>query len=62
MTVEGKGQFLPSFLWQAPNSNAALYFGDAWEDWLSAVGFDDGSSSEMPTIFENIRLAREDCL
>lgn len=35
MTVEGKGQFLPSFLWQAPNSNAALYFGDAWAEFHS---------------------------
>jgi hypothetical protein len=31
--------------------------GGGVKDWLSAVGFDDGSSSEMPTIFENIRLA-----
>ncbi|KGO77641.1 hypothetical protein PITC_074670 [Penicillium italicum] len=35
MTVEGKEQFLPSFLWQAPNSNAALYFGDAWAEFHS---------------------------
>ncbi|QQK44198.1 armadillo-type protein [Penicillium digitatum] len=35
MTVEGKEQFLPSFLWQSPNSNAALYFGDAWAEFHS---------------------------
>ncbi|CAI7569546.1 unnamed protein product [Penicillium glandicola] len=35
MTVEGKEEFLPSFLWQAPNSNAALYFGDAWAEFHS---------------------------
>lgn len=35
MTIEGKEQFLPSFLWQAPNSNAALYFGDAWAEFHS---------------------------
>ncbi|CAG8909235.1 unnamed protein product [Penicillium egyptiacum] len=35
MTVEGKEQFLPSFLWQAPNSNAALYFGNAWAEFHS---------------------------
>ncbi|OQD63879.1 hypothetical protein PENPOL_c008G03005 [Penicillium polonicum] len=35
MTVEGNEQFLPSFLWQAPNSNAALYFGDAWAEFHS---------------------------
>lgn len=35
MTLEGKEQFLPSFLWQAPNSNAALYFGDAWAEFHS---------------------------
>lgn len=32
MAGEGKEQFIPSFLWQAPNSNAALYFGDAWAE------------------------------
>ncbi|CAG8058113.1 unnamed protein product [Penicillium nalgiovense] len=35
MAVEGKEQFLPSFLWQAPNSNAALYFGDSWAEFHS---------------------------
>ncbi|KAJ5952216.1 uncharacterized protein N7479_010629 [Penicillium vulpinum] len=35
MTVKGKEQFLSSFLWQAPNSNAALYFGDAWAEFHS---------------------------
>ncbi|KAJ5496806.1 hypothetical protein N7463_008793 [Penicillium fimorum] len=37
MNVEGKEQFLPSFLWQTPNSNAALYFGDAWAEFHSFV-------------------------
>ncbi|KAJ5177903.1 uncharacterized protein N7500_000602 [Penicillium coprophilum] len=37
MNVESKEQFLPSFLWQAPNSNAALYFGDAWAEFHSFV-------------------------
>ncbi|PYI11166.1 hypothetical protein BO78DRAFT_359717 [Aspergillus sclerotiicarbonarius CBS 121057] len=27
------GQPLPLFLWQAPNSNAALYFGDKWAEF-----------------------------
>lgn len=35
LTAEGKENFLPSFLWQAPNSNAALYFGDAWAEFHS---------------------------
>jgi hypothetical protein len=35
MTIEDKEQFLPSFLWQAPNSNAALYFGDTWAEFHS---------------------------
>ncbi|RHZ64697.1 uncharacterized protein CDV56_104795 [Aspergillus thermomutatus] len=26
------GETLPMFLWQAPNSHAALYFGDGWAD------------------------------
>lgn len=28
-------QNIPSFLWQAPNSNAALYFGDKWAEFHS---------------------------
>lgn len=28
-------EFLPSFLWQVPNSNAALYFGDKWAEFHS---------------------------
>ncbi|KAF9888712.1 hypothetical protein FE257_008470 [Aspergillus nanangensis] len=32
----GNGEgILPSFLWQAPNSNAALYFGDKWVEFHS---------------------------
>ncbi|KAJ5101735.1 hypothetical protein NUU61_003957 [Penicillium alfredii] len=31
----GEQEFLPSFLWQAPNSNAALYFGDKWVEFHS---------------------------
>ncbi|KAJ6102534.1 hypothetical protein N7486_004961 [Penicillium sp. IBT 16267x] len=30
---EAKSGFIPSFLWQAPNSNAALYFGDKWAEF-----------------------------
>ncbi|KAJ5587319.1 uncharacterized protein N7459_003084 [Penicillium hispanicum] len=30
---EGGQEYLPSFLWQAPNSNAALYFGDKWAEF-----------------------------
>ncbi|KAF7591239.1 hypothetical protein BBP40_001844 [Aspergillus hancockii] len=29
------GEALPIFLWQAPNSNAALYFGDKWAEFHS---------------------------
>ncbi|KAL4872664.1 hypothetical protein BDV12DRAFT_182999 [Aspergillus spectabilis] len=29
---------LPMFLWQAPNSNAALYFGDKWAELHSFLG------------------------
>jgi hypothetical protein len=35
MIVKENSNFVPSFLWQAPNSNAALYFGDAWADFHS---------------------------
>ncbi|KAL4784933.1 armadillo-type protein [Aspergillus varians] len=30
---------LPLFLWQAPNSNAALYFGDKWAELHSFLGY-----------------------
>ncbi|KAJ5897856.1 hypothetical protein N7504_008144 [Penicillium tannophilum] len=32
---EAKSGYIPSFLWQAPNSNAALYFGDKWAEFHS---------------------------
>jgi hypothetical protein len=35
ITVKDREQFVPSFLWQAPNSNAALYFGDVWAEFHS---------------------------
>ncbi|KAJ5558491.1 hypothetical protein N7535_008704 [Penicillium sp. DV-2018c] len=35
MTSKGKDKILPAFLWQAPNSNAALYFGDTWAEFHS---------------------------
>jgi hypothetical protein len=31
--VRREEELLPSFLWQAPNSNAALYFGDKWAEF-----------------------------
>jgi hypothetical protein len=33
MSSTNRDQFLSSFLWQAPNSNAALYFGNAWAEF-----------------------------
>ncbi|KAJ5312452.1 hypothetical protein PENANT_c027G04164 [Penicillium antarcticum] len=33
MSGTNQDQFLSSFLWQAPNSNAALYFGDTWAEF-----------------------------
>jgi hypothetical protein len=35
LTAKDNEHFVPSFLWQAPNSNAALYFGDAWVEFHS---------------------------
>ncbi|KAJ5746100.1 hypothetical protein N7520_011282 [Penicillium odoratum] len=32
---KAKTEYIPSFLWQAPNSNAALYFGDKWAEFHS---------------------------
>ena len=34
-TVTKHAEVLPHFLWQAPNSNAALYFGDKWAEFHS---------------------------
>jgi hypothetical protein len=33
MSGANRDQVFSSFLWQAPNSNAALYFGDAWTEF-----------------------------
>lgn len=34
-TQDAKQENIPSFLWQVPNSNAALYFGDKWAEFHS---------------------------
>ncbi|OJJ50920.1 hypothetical protein ASPZODRAFT_287541 [Penicilliopsis zonata CBS 506.65] len=44
--VHGKETVLPLFVWQMPNSNAALYFGDKW--------------AEFHTFLSNRLTARED--
>jgi hypothetical protein len=36
-TQDTKQESIPSFLWQAPNSNAALYFGDKWAEFHAFV-------------------------
>lgn len=38
-----------SFLWQAPNSNAALYFGDMWTELHSFLGHSLISQHKLPT-------------
>ncbi len=38
-----------SFLWQAPNSNAALYFGDMWTELHSFLGHSLTSERKLPT-------------
>ncbi|CAG7940140.1 unnamed protein product [Penicillium salamii] len=35
MVAKDKEHVVPSFIWQAPNSNAALYFGDLWTEFHS---------------------------
>ena len=42
---EGNG---PSFLWGAPNSNAALYFGDKWTELHTLVSHSLSSASSAP--------------
>ncbi|KAL4750307.1 hypothetical protein BDW72DRAFT_204058 [Aspergillus terricola var. indicus] len=40
---------LPMFLWQAPNSNAALYFGDKWLELHSFLGHRLASAADAET-------------
>ncbi|KAL6238631.1 hypothetical protein BDW75DRAFT_227860 [Aspergillus navahoensis] len=40
---------LPMFLWQAPNSNAALYFGDKWLELHSFLGYRLASVADAET-------------
>ncbi|KAJ5327268.1 hypothetical protein MYU51_017765 [Penicillium brevicompactum] len=54
MTTKDGENFVPSFIWQAPNSNAALYFGDVWEEFhlflskrLSTPGSETASHIEL---------------
>ncbi|EEH10114.1 hypothetical protein HCBG_01759 [Histoplasma capsulatum G186AR] len=35
VATQGTDKHIPVFLWQAPNSNAALYFGDKWVEFQS---------------------------
>ncbi|QSS65601.1 hypothetical protein I7I51_06447 [Histoplasma capsulatum] len=35
VAIQGTDKHIPVFLWQAPNSNAALYFGDKWIEFQS---------------------------
>lgn len=43
---------IPGFLWQVPNSNAALYFGDKWIEFRSFLSnrFSSPSNSQHPNV------------
>lgn len=47
---EAKLGSIPSFLWQAPNSNAALYFGDKWAEFHSFLSHRLGISESKASI------------
>lgn len=47
--TQGPGS-VPSFLWQAPNSNAALYFGDKWAEFHSFLSSRLAISEPVATI------------
>lgn len=54
MTAKDGENPVPSFIWQAPNSNAALYFGDIWAEFhlflskrLSITGSETGSHVKL---------------
>ena len=48
---EGEPQALPHFLWQAPNSNAALYFGDKWAEFHSFLSHRLAVQETKPEMF-----------
>jgi len=62
--LNGSGAFSPShaaisepcFLWQAPNSNAALYFGDKWVEFHSFLSKRLTVEREQGTTAEEARL------
>ncbi|KAJ5690293.1 hypothetical protein N7462_004685 [Penicillium macrosclerotiorum] len=43
-------EFVPTFLWQSPNSNAALYFGDKWAEFHSFLSSRFGHSEVITNI------------
>ncbi|CAG7997309.1 unnamed protein product [Penicillium olsonii] len=48
MAAKDKERLVPSFIWQAPNSNAALYFGDLWTEFHSFLSSRLSSPASEP--------------
>jgi hypothetical protein len=48
-TQDTKQENIPSFLWQVPNSNAALYFGDKWAEFHMFVSNRLAISDDIPS-------------
>ncbi|KAJ6005853.1 hypothetical protein N7451_003797 [Penicillium sp. IBT 35674x] len=55
-STEAKSEYIPSFLWQAPNSNAALYFGDKWAEFHSFLSHRLESSGPQASIPSSEKL------
>jgi len=49
LNATGTSEPAPFFLWQAPNSNAALYFGDKWIELHSFISHSLASRHSLPT-------------
>ena len=48
--------FSPLFLWQAPNSNAALYFGDKWKEFHSFVSSRISGEADSAKSLSDLKL------
>ena len=57
--AEDQVDALPHFLWQAPNSNAALYFGDKWAEFHSFLSAHLAVQETKPEVFPNEKLVSQ---
>ncbi|OJD12777.1 hypothetical protein AJ78_06675 [Emergomyces pasteurianus Ep9510] len=55
VVIQDIGKEIPVFLWQAPNSNAALYFGDKWIEFQSFLS-NRLATSRRPVMKKSLNL------